>query len=142
MALPFVMDPFATLVLGGSAVSITAVGAYSLYSRFKTRQQGSEQESEVIKQHVKHELRLGRRFPNIKQNLIRTGHNEKLVREVIGMLELYHYVYHSMKRGHNSVKVKHVLLHWGWDEAKVNESILHASNRILTQKYARQHLTL
>jgi len=142
MALPFVMDPFTTLVLGGSAASIAAVGAYSLYSRFKTSQSGGEGESEAIKQNVKHELRLGRRFPDIKQKLIRAGHNEKLVRDVIGTLELYHYIYHNMKHGHNSVKVKHILLHWGWDEAKVNEAILHASNRILAQKYAKRHVTV
>ena len=142
MAFPFVLDHSAFLILGGSAASITAVGAYSLYTRFKNRQQGSEQESEVIKQHVKHELRLGCKFPDIKKNLIRAGHNEKLVREVIGMLELYHYIYHNMKRGHNSVKVKHVLLHWGWDEEKVNKAILHASNRILAQKYDKRHITV
>ena len=143
MALPFVMDHSAVIILGSSAASIAAVGGYSIYARIKSRRlEQSEDTKDSIKQHVKHELRLGKTLPIIKQGLIRAGHDKNHVREVVGMLELYDYVYHNMKKGHNSVNVKNALLNWGWDESKVNEAIVHASDRLLTQKYSKKHVTV
>jgi len=141
--LPFAIDPSAVLILGSSAVSIAAVGGYSVYNHLKNSKQASESRSRaVIQQHVKHQLRMGKELPEVKLNLVKQGHDEKLVRDVMGTLELYKYVYHSMKQGHDSLRVKHALTHWGWEEEHVNKAIVHASNRILRQKYEQKHVTI
>ena len=141
--LPFVMDSSAIIILGSSAASLTAVGAYSLYNKFKMGQQARGSASKTsIQQHVKHQLRLGKPMSAIKHDLLKSGHDEKTVRGLISSLELYKYVYSSMKTGHNSVRIKSALLHWGWDEARVNQAIVHASNRILLQRYEGRHITV
>ncbi|MDP7282080.1 MAG: hypothetical protein QF475_00375 [Candidatus Undinarchaeales archaeon] len=143
MVLPFVMTPSATVIIGGSAASLAAVGGYSMYARIKNHKvRQSEDAKDTIRQHVKHELRLGSQLPTIKKRLIQSGHQEDHVREVVGALELYHYVYHNLNQGHAAVKVKQALLHWGWSEAQVNKTLLHASNRLLAQKYSQKHITV
>ncbi|MDP7282435.1 MAG: hypothetical protein QF475_02260 [Candidatus Undinarchaeales archaeon] len=143
MALPFVLDTSAKLILGGSAASLAAAGGYSVYNWRRNHRYGLMLESkETIKQHVKHELRLGRNLKTIKKNLINANHNEKLVKEVVSSLELYHYVYHNMKKGHQATQLKNALLHWGWGSEQVNEAVIHASHRIVEQNSPAKKFTV
>ncbi len=137
------MDSFAKLAIGGSVASLAAAGGYSVHRILRNRKyQIMLENKEQIKELVKHQLRLGTALSDIKKTLIHAGHNEQLVGEVVGMLDLYRYVYQNMKGGYNSVQVKHSLLHWGWDEAKVNKAVVHASHSILAQRYSSRHVTV
>jgi len=137
--LPFTMDPSTLLIIGGSAASVVAVGSYSLFRTKGKRQAVRALDSKSsIQDFVKHQLRIGYNLSQIKQNLINSGHTEKIVREVVSNLELYKYVYHNMKDGHHATKVKKALLQWCWTEQHVNHAIVHASHRILRQNHEQR----
>lgn len=143
LALPFAVDQSAVLILASSAASVAVVGGYSLANYYtKVQDRKAEEAKNVIREHVKNHLRMGRPLYEVKQHLIHTGHKEQHVREVVAVLELYHYIYHNLKKGHNAVKIKHALLNFGWDESHVNRVILHASNRLLQQRYSQRHITI
>jgi hypothetical protein len=135
MALPIVLTQSAIVILGGSAISLVAAGGISVVSKYRTRRVlEQDQLREQIKQLVNKQFSEGKSLIQIKRSFVEAGLNEKLVKEVIGTFEVYHYAYHNLRTGHSALKVKQALLNFGWEEEPVNTAIVQASHRLTGQK--------
>jgi len=135
MALPIVLTQSAIVILGGSAISLAAAGGFSAVSKFRRRQeQKHDQIKEQIQQLAKKQFSSGKSLIEIKRGFLNAGLNEKMVKEVVGRLEVYHYAYHNLQDGHSAYNVKQALINFGWHEEPVNAAIVQASHRLTEQK--------